>query len=180
MKCPPLLLKVRATVARVEEWFLCFLLASMVILACAQILLRGVFSSGLIWADPLLRYLVLWSGLIGAAIATRQGKHIAIDVASHLIPEKYYAWLVALIDLFSALVCLGLTYAAVLFIRSEIEFGGTRVILGIPSWVLNLIFPLAFGLIAIRFLLVLVANIRHIFNLEPCEPPSSMAKRTGE
>lgn len=180
MKCPPLLLTIRATVARVEEWFLCFLLAAMVILACAQILLRDVFSSGLIWADPLLRYLVLWSGLIGAAIATRQGKHIAIDIASHLIPQKYYSWLVALIDLFSALVCIALTYAAVLFIRSEIIFGGARVILGIPSWVLNLIFPLAFGLIAVRFLLVLAANIRHIFNLEPCEPPSSMAKKGGE
>lgn len=180
MSCPPLLLKIRAAVARAEEWFLCFLLAAMIVLACVQIILRDVFSSGIIWADPLLRYLVLWAGLIGAAIATRQGKHIAIDVASHLIPEKYYSWLVALIDLFSALVCVGLTYAAILFIRSEIEFGGGRVILGIPSWGLNLIFPLAFGLIAVRFLLALMANIRHILNLEPCEPPSSMARKAGE
>lgn len=180
MSCPPFLLKIRAAVARVEEWFLCFLLSTMVILACMQILLRDIFSSGLIWADPLLRYLVLWSGLIGAAIATRQGKHIAIDVASHLIPEKYFSWLVALIDLFSAFVCAALTYASVLFILSEKDFGGTRLILGIPSWVLNLIFPLAFALIAVRFILVLIANIRHILNLEPCEPPSSMARKVGE
>ena len=180
MSCPPLLLKTKAFVARIEEWFLCFLLATMIILACLQIILRDVFSSGLIWADPLLRYLVLWSGLIGAAIATRQGKHIAIDIASHLLPERLFSWLVALIDLFSAFVCIFLTYAAVLFIRSEIEFGMGRVILGIPSWVMNLIFPLAFGLIAVRFVLVLIANIRHIFHLEPCEPPSSMAKKAGE
>ena len=124
----------------------------MISLACLQILLRSVFNSGLMWADPMLRYLVLWGGLFGAAAATRHGKHITIDVASFLLPKKILPWLNILLNLFAAVICSFLTYAAVLFIIEEASYGG-RALLSIPSWVLNLAFPLAFGLISIRFLI---------------------------
>ena len=78
--------------ARLEEIFLCLLLTAMIGLACLQILLRASFNSGLMWADPMLRYLVLWVGLFGAAAATKHGKHIAIDVASFLLPKRILPW----------------------------------------------------------------------------------------
>jgi len=137
---------------RLEQIFLCLLLSSMIILACLQILMRSMFSSGFMWADPLLRYLVLWSGLFGAAAATRQGKHISIDVASYLLPEKVQPWLQVALNLFATVVCLFLTYAAILFVTEEASYGG-RALLSIPSWLLNMAFPLAFGLISLRFLI---------------------------
>lgn len=179
MACPPWYLKIRVHVAQVEEWLLCCLLSLMILLACTQIILRDIFSGGLIWADPLLRHMVLWVGLLGAAAATRQGKHIAIDIASHLVSEKIYSYLVFIIDLFSALVSIGLTFAAILFIRSEITYGGSSTILGIPSWALNIIFPLAFGLIAVRYIIMTVESIQSILKREPCQPPTSMARKTS-
>jgi len=144
---------------RLEELFLCLLLITMIGLACAQIILRDFFSTGFVWADPLLRHMVIWAGLFGADIATRKKKHIAIDIISHLIPPQHKAWLLALIHLFSATVCIGLTYAAVIFIRNEAAFGGDREILGIPSWGMNLAFPVAFGLISLRFLILFGAEL---------------------
>jgi len=138
--------------ARLEELFLCLLLTAMISLACLQILLRSLFNSGLMWADPMLRYLVLWAGLFGAVTATRHGKHITIDVASFLLPKKVLPWLNILLNLFGSLVCGFLTYAAVLFVIEEASFGG-RALLSIPSWLLNMAFPLAFGLISGRFLI---------------------------
>jgi TRAP-type C4-dicarboxylate transport system permease small subunit len=125
---------------RLEELFLCLLLLTMIGLACTQIILRDLFSTGFVWADPLLRYMVIWAGLFGADIATRKKKHIAIDIISYLIPPQYEAWLLALIHLFSAAVCMAITYA--------------REILGVPSWGMNLAFPVAFGLISLRFLIL--------------------------
>jgi hypothetical protein len=61
---------------RLEELFLCLLLLTMIGLACTQIILRDLFSTGFVWADPLLRYMVIWAGLFGADIATRKKKHI--------------------------------------------------------------------------------------------------------
>jgi TRAP-type C4-dicarboxylate transport system permease small subunit len=151
--------------ARFEESVLGIFLVIMILLACVQILLRTVFSSGLSWADPLLRYLVLWSGLLGAAMATSQGKHIALDIISFLVPKSLHAWLHVLTDLFSATVAAFLTWAAYLFIRSEMEFGNTQL-LSIPSWVWNMIFPIAFVLITLRFLMAAWTTTRTIFSLK--------------
>ena len=145
-----------------EEVFLCVLVFAMIGLACTQILLRDVFDKGFVWADPLLRYMVIWAGLFGADIATRKNKHIAIDLISYLIPRQYEPLLQALIHLFAAAVCTGLTYAAVVFIQNETKFGSGREILGLPSWALNLAFPVAFGLISLRFLILLGADIMNI------------------
>jgi TRAP-type C4-dicarboxylate transport system permease small subunit len=135
---------------RIEETILGLFLVIMILIACVQILLRTVFSSGLLWADPFLRHLVLWSGFLGAAMATSQGKHIALDIITFLVPSSMHPWLHVITDLFSAIVAGFLTWAAFLFIRSEIEFSSTAL-LSIPSWVWNLIFPIAFAMIALRF-----------------------------
>lgn len=145
-----------------EESFLCILLFSMIFLACLQIILRDVFSTGLLWADPLLRYMVVWVGLFGAALATKRGKHIAIDFTSYLLPARMEPWLRGLIHLFSSSVSIGLTYAAILFVRNEAAFGGGRELIGMPSWVLNLVFPLAFGLISCRFMIFAIINVIEI------------------
>ena len=136
---------------RLEEGFLCLLLITMIVLAVVQIVLRSFFSGGFLWADPFLRYLVLWSGMFGAALATKKGKHIALDVVSYLVPVHVQPWLKCLLDFFSCIVASVLSYAAFVFVKNEAEFGATAL-LSIPSWYWNLVFPLAFALIAFRFL----------------------------
>lgn len=136
--------------ARIEETVLCLLLLTMILLSCLQILLRSVFASGLLWADPLIQQLVLWSGLLGAAMATAKGKHISLDVINYLIPEKIQPWILLLVHVFSALTATLLTYASYLFLQSEMKYGNPGL-LGLPSWIWNLIFPLAFTLIAGRY-----------------------------
>ena len=156
------------SISLIEETFLCLLLTSMILLACVQIFLRFFFSSGFDWADPLLRYMVLWAGLFGAAIATKKGKHISIDILSHLLPDRYKPWLQALLNLFSAVVCFVLTYAAINFVRDEATYGG-RGLLQIPSWGLNLVFPIAFGIISLRFFILTFNNLGFVF----AHPPTS-------
>jgi TRAP-type C4-dicarboxylate transport system permease small subunit len=148
---------IRKTVHRGEELLLALLLTAMAGLSFIQIFLRLFFNSGLIWADPFLRYLVVWSGLLGAMLAVSKRKHISIDLSNHLLPTKILAPLSILIQLFSCCVCSFLAYASWLFIRSEIEFGGT-FLFQLPAWIWNLIFPFAFAVMACRFLFAAVAE----------------------
>lgn len=150
MSRPLFFIKTGEVLRRLEEGFLCLLLLTMICVAVVQIILRSFFSGGFLWADPFLRYLVLWSGMFGAALATREGKHIALDLVTYLVPAKLHPWLKCFLDFFSFLVALGLTYAAVIFVQNEATFGG-QVLLSVPSWCWNLVFPLAFGLISFRF-----------------------------
>ena len=146
-----------------EEKLLCLLLAAMIILACLQILLRTVFSSGLLWIDPLLRYLVLWCGLLGAVTATSQGKHIALDIFGKQIPPAFDPWLSLLTQAFSTLAAAGLTWAGWLFLIGEIQDGGDGP-LALPLWLWNGIFPLAFSLIACKSCLLFILQVQALGN----------------
>lgn len=145
---------------KIEEIALSLLLTAMITMACLQIAMRAIFSSGIVWIDPLLRYLVLWSGFLGAAVATRMGKHISIDLISHLVPDLVAHWLQVMIQFFSLLVCLVLTYASVKFVINEASFTSGQLLLGLSSWKLNLIFPLSFGLISLHSLIAVISGIR--------------------
>jgi TRAP-type C4-dicarboxylate transport system permease small subunit len=144
---------------RAEEKVLCLLLAAMIVLACLQIFLRTAVSGGLLWIDPLLRYLVLWSGLLGAVAATGQGKHIALDLFSQRLPAGLVPYLTLVVQLFSCLAAAGLTWAGWLFLAGEIESGGEGP-LGVPLWFYNGIFPVSFALIALKSGLLLWLELR--------------------
>jgi C4-dicarboxylate transporter DctQ subunit len=135
---------------RVEQILLVILLSSMILIAFLQIVLRNLLSTGLSWGDPVVRNLVLWIGFIGATLATREGKHINIDVLSRWMPPLGKSLVEFLTQLFSFFICGLLTFAAWKFIRNEAQMG-TIAFLGIPAWVPEIILPLVFGLMALRF-----------------------------
>ncbi len=139
-----------AALDRIEQALLTILSCLMILIAFSQIVLRNLFDTGLTWGDPLVRNLVLWVGFIGAALATREGKHINMDVVSRWLPEKMKIFVGALTSLFSFLICVALAYAAMKFIRNEAQMGNF-FLLNVPSWVPQLILPMTFGLMALRF-----------------------------
>jgi TRAP-type C4-dicarboxylate transport system permease small subunit len=136
---------------RLEEGLLVALVAVMVAVAGAQIVLRNLFGGGLPWADPLLRVLVLWVGLVGAMVATQRYKHVSIDVVMRFLPVRWQQATRAVIDLFSFAVCATIAFYAGAFVAAE-RAAGTLAFGGVPSWICALVIPFAFGAIAVRYL----------------------------
>jgi C4-dicarboxylate transporter DctQ subunit len=145
------------TINRIEQILLVASLGFMILIAFLQIILRNLFVTGLSWGDTLLRNLVLWIGFIGAAIATKEGRHINIDVASRWLPIAGKNLAHRCTHLFSFLVCGLLTYAALKFIKNEAQIGNVTLF-NIPAWVPELILPVTFGLMTFRFGLRLLKN----------------------
>ena len=144
--------------SRVEKFFVAVMLSVMILLAFFQIILRNAFSSGISWGDPLVRYLVLWVGFIGASLATRDGKHITIEVFSRWFSGAGRHYLKAASHLVSAFICGLLTWAGWTFVQNEAQMGGTTF-LNIPAWIPQIIIPLAFALMAVRFSFSLAAEL---------------------
>ncbi|HSH12516.1 MAG TPA: TRAP transporter small permease [Desulfurivibrionaceae bacterium] len=165
-----ILTKITGFFHHLEEGVAVGMLLTMIVLTCLQVGMRTFFSSGIDWADSLLRYLVLWSGLLGAAICTRQGQHINIDLASRLLPVKWLRWLGVVLNIFSTLVCAGLSWSGYLFVKSELEFGGNAALLGLAHWQLSLAFPLVFALITLRFLIISGQSILGRATIKPVVP----------
>jgi TRAP-type C4-dicarboxylate transport system permease small subunit len=135
---------------RLEDGLLMALMSAMMLVAFAQIALRNLFAYSLDWADPLVQQLLLWTGLLGALAATRQGRHIHIDLLLRLAPPRLRSALEILGKGGAACICGLLTWVAVQFLQGEAQAGTTGVF-SLPTWQLQLVFPLSFGLMALRF-----------------------------
>ena len=131
---------------------LVLLLTTMIVLAGTQILLRNFFDSGIVWIDPLLRVLVLWLGLLGATVATRNNKHISIDLLSRFLKRDIYCLVQSVVAQVSAWTCLVIAWYGLNWIRIDYE-DGTASFVGIPAWMLEVVIPAAFALIGLRYLL---------------------------
>ena len=145
-----LLHRLHRTLHQIEDGLIVAVLLFMVLLAVAQIVLRNFFGTSLVWIEPLLQNAVLWIGLLGAMIASRNDEHIRIDVASSLLPEKYHPFLTTVVDLFTAFICVLVAWYSVGFVIEEYEYAGTAFS-KVPSWVLQSIIPVGFSVMAVRY-----------------------------
>lgn len=150
---------------RLEQWLSvlerCAVVVSfmaLMLLGLLQIILRNVFASGLFGVDEILRHLVLWIGFLGASLATREQRHLRIDILSRVLPPKYQPWLDGMINLLALAGCVMLAQAAWAFVREE-RMAETVLTAGIAAWIVQSIIPLGFCLMACRFALHLV-NLR--------------------
>jgi TRAP-type C4-dicarboxylate transport system permease small subunit len=153
-------------VAKVEQTILVTFLGFMILLAFLQIVLRNFFFTGLDWGDSLLRNLVLWVGFVGATLATKEGKHINIDIVSRWLPSLGKNVVTLIIHLFSFFICCLLTYATLKFIKNEVEMGN-RTFLDIPAWIPEMILPITFGLMTFRFGLRSFKNLSEMRKMHP-------------
>ncbi len=140
----------------------------MVILSFLQVVLRNFFDTGLLWGDIFLRHLVLWVGFVGASLATRQEKHINIDIFNRIIPKKFIPPVKIIVDLISLVICIILAKASYEFMIMEKE-AGTTVFNNVRSWIIGIILPAGFGLIAVRFILKIFEQIANWFSPLPKE-----------
>ncbi|MFV2071556.1 MAG: TRAP transporter small permease [Thermoanaerobaculales bacterium] len=135
-----------------EDGLLVVLLAAMIVVAGAQIVLRNIFDTSFLWADPLLRIAVLWVAMIGAMVATRSDRQISIDALSHFLPSRWRAALRVVTDLFSAAVAGTVAWHAARLVLDD-RAAGSMVLSAVPVWACEMVLPVAFGVIALRYLL---------------------------
>ncbi len=149
------IIKIDNALHTIEKCLVIAFVFSMVLLSFLQVTLRLFFHSGIVWMDPLLRHMVLWSGLLGSAMAARFSRHFALDIAHKIIPEKIKKIVFTTMNLFTATISLFLFWAAMKFLRDEsaaesiaFHIGKTAVNAALAESIL----PAVFLLIAFHFL----------------------------
>jgi C4-dicarboxylate transporter, DctM subunit len=134
----------------VENWVVAIALLAMVLIPIAEIVLRGTLRVGISGAAAIVQHLTLIVGMLGAALAAREKRLLALSTTTFLrgrpriVAEVFAAG-------FSSAIATFLAIASWQFVAIEREAGGILVY-NIPTWVIQLVLPVGFALIALRLL----------------------------
>ena len=135
--------------AAFEDGIASLALLVMVILPLLEIIYRRAFGRGIPASGPIVQHLTLWVGFLGAAIAARDGKLLALATGTFIPHGVWRRAADVLASAFGACAALILAWGGYQMVSFERE-AGTNIGGGIQSWVAQLVLPIAFALIAAR------------------------------
>ena len=138
-----------------EDAVLAVILISMILLAGTQIFLRNIFDTGLFWGDEMLRLMVLWITIAGGLAASRMDRHISIEVLDRFLPQIAQLFTKIIIDIFTSSICALFAWHSARFVMGSYEFGDT-LMRDTPAWMLQIILPIGFTLMAYRHLVLAI------------------------
>src|SRR5215469_3398078 len=140
-----------ALLFRAEDYLLVIPLAAMMLLPVAEIILRGVFKTGVEGSSTIVQHLTLIVGMLGGAIAAREGRLLALSPIQDLLKGRVKIATQVFSAAMAAAITLFLCVASVQYVESMKPLGKILVY-GIPVWIIQLILPVGFGLITLRLL----------------------------
>lgn len=169
-----LITKLDKAFAKAEEILLALILVSMVVLAAIQVLLRNIWSTGIDWADITVQNATVLLGLLGAAVATSEGRHLNIDLLGRVLTGKGRTFLKVAIGIFATYICAQLTLGG--WTTFMVNYEPWKELVpadwtvwmnlkaqflegSIPQWLSQLLLPIGFGLIGFHFLLRLIRDL---------------------
>jgi C4-dicarboxylate transporter, DctQ subunit len=158
-----LIKKIEEILIKFELGILILMLGIMVLLAFLQVVLRNLFSTGFLWADTFLRYLVVWVAFLGASIAAKEEKHINIDALSRFLKPSIHNLASIITNATAGIVCFYMFTASIQFINIGIP-EGTTLFNNIPILYFIIIIPVGFLLMVLHFGLRVVFKINLAFH----------------
>jgi len=140
---------VKALAIQAENRIAALALGGIMILPLAEITSRRFLHASIPGETAFVSMLTLWLGLLGAAIAAREGKLLTLATGEFLPTGRIadYAHVVSggVGAMIATILCMGGAALA----RSD-RAAGDMLGGGVPVWVADLALPIGFGLIAIR------------------------------
>jgi tripartite ATP-independent transporter DctM subunit len=142
-------MNVRAIAVRAENLLAMIAMSGVMLLPLAEIVVRRTFGVGIPGAGPFAQSLTMWVGLLGAAIAARDGKLLALATGEFLPKGRISSIAHVIAGTVGAAASTLFAVGGVAFVQGRYA-AGTEIAVGVKVWMAGLVFPFAFGLIALR------------------------------
>jgi len=134
---------------RLEDSVASMALLVMAVLPITEALLRSTLGFGIPASTPIVQHLTLWVAFLGATLAAREDRMLAIGTAQ-FVPEGRPREITRIAtSLVAAAISALLCKASIDLVVVERQAGMT-IGAGIQVWVTQLVLPFAFGVIALR------------------------------
>lgn len=146
-----MLKKFEQSLVKIESIIAALSLFLLLAFSLFQIITRNVFNFGYPEIEIINRNLLVICGAMGAVIATSKLRHIKIDALTILLSERQIAQLRCPLSLFSAIVCLLMSYYAGIFVLDEWQYAPANERWALPF---TFIYPTGFSLLSLHFFLI--------------------------
>ena len=144
--------RIEGAFVAVNRWLVGGMMTVMFVLVFTNVVTRYGFGFSINWAEEVSRFLMIWVTFLGAGLALREGRHVAIEVFQHLLGDPGSRWLrraiaVGLILFFGLLIALGVEFAA---------FGWNKetMVTQIPRGIPYLAIPIGMAFMVVHFLFI--------------------------
>jgi tripartite ATP-independent transporter DctM subunit len=134
----------------IEDAVVATLIAAMVVLPVAEIVLRRFGARGISGSTTIVQHCTLAVSMLGAAIAARQQRLLTIATATFL-PKRFRRSASFIASSIGTAVAALLAVASFRYVLTE-RASGSTLAYGVPLWLIELVLPLGFALIAMRLL----------------------------
>jgi TRAP-type C4-dicarboxylate transport system permease small subunit len=136
-------------IARGEDAVSTVAVTGIILLPLVAVMLRRLFGTEISFAVPFTKHLTLVVGLVGAAIAAREGRLLTIATGT-MLPEGRARRVAAVFVAFVGTLVTALLFVGALQMLDVHREAGREIALGIPLWFADVVFVVAFTLIAAR------------------------------
>lgn len=133
-----------------EEIFLVVCIAAMVVAIFAQVVMRYVLNSSLVWSEELARILFIWASWIGISLGQKKGEHIKITMVTDRLHEKAQKAVLVIGDICTIFILIVLCVEGVKVVEHIMSIGTATPALGIPKSVVYAAVPVSCFLMAVR------------------------------
>jgi TRAP-type C4-dicarboxylate transport system permease small subunit len=123
--------------------------AVVVMLACIvlQVVMRYVVGRSLSWSEELAVLMFAWATLGGLALGVREGIHVRLDIFLAALPPAGRRWAERAIEALTAIFGGYVAWSGVRFL--DFTTGTVSAAIGYPIEILNVLAPIAGGLICL-------------------------------
>jgi len=135
----------------VEDGIIATTLSLVVLVPVVELVLRGLFRTGIFAAAALEQHLGLVVAMLGAAIAARENRLLALSVLPTLLRGRARIVVVAIAGSIGVAVCLLLAWASFQFVVAE-RGAAKMLTYHVPVWLVQSVMPVGFTIIAWRLL----------------------------
>lgn len=162
--------RVQRAFVRANEAVIVAMGAAMVVLVIGNVFCRYVLNFSLVWAEEVSQYLMVWITFLGAGLALRQGRHVAVELLQERLPDgarRGLRWgvLLAALAFLVATAVLGCMFA---WFARDMETPVLNISMAIPYCAV----PLGAALLAIHLVLIARAYIAGEYEMaESVEAP---------
>jgi TRAP-type C4-dicarboxylate transport system permease small subunit len=141
------------TLVAVNRWIVFLMMMVMATLVFVNVVCRYVLGFSIIWAEEISQYLMIWIAFLGAGLAMREGRHVALEMLQDRLPlrlARYLRTAIAclIIAFLGVVTVLGFQFVVFVWIQ---ETPVLNISLGIPS----LAIPIGTLLFALHLVLML-------------------------